>query len=124
MVILGILAAAVIFDLDGVNTQSAQAACNSDATSVETAVVAFHNNQNNTAAANEYPAAGADGQAELTHPASAHFGRPYLRTWPNNPDHYVITLDSITPGQVDVRPPGLPMPLNFDGSSQPCSSVS
>jgi general secretion pathway protein G len=123
IVFLGILAGVVVFALGGVSTQSAQAACNSDARIVETAVVAFHNNPNNTAATNQYPAAGAAGEAELTAPASAHFGGPYLRTWPNNHEYYAITLDPTAQGQVDVQPSGSPTPLNFDGSSDPCSSV-
>ena len=42
IVVLGILAATVIFALGGVTGQSAQAACNSDAKSVEVAVEAYH----------------------------------------------------------------------------------
>jgi general secretion pathway protein G len=122
MVILGILAAAVIFALDGVSTQTAQAACNSDAKSVEEAVVAFHNNPMNKTAGNQYPALGAAGQTELTAPASSHYGGPYLRTWPKNPSHYIITLDATTTGQVDVMPGGS-APMNFDGNPNPCSSV-
>jgi prepilin-type N-terminal cleavage/methylation domain-containing protein len=41
IVVLGILAATVIFALGGVTSQSAQAACNSDAKSYEVAVEAF-----------------------------------------------------------------------------------
>src|ERR1700722_4658350 len=55
IVVLGILAATVIFALSGVTGQSAQAACNSDAKTVETAVQAFIDaptNANNTAPAN------------------------------------------------------------------------
>jgi general secretion pathway protein G len=64
MVILGILAAAVIFALGDVSTQSAQAVCNSDAKSVETAVIVFHINPINKAAANQYPALRAADQRE------------------------------------------------------------
>src|ERR1700733_13765381 len=52
IVVLGILAATVVFALTGVTGQSAQAACNSDAKTVETAVQAFIDaptNANNTA---------------------------------------------------------------------------
>jgi prepilin-type N-terminal cleavage/methylation domain-containing protein len=44
IVVLGILAAIVIFSLTGVTGQSAQAACNTDAKSVETAVAAYEAN--------------------------------------------------------------------------------
>ena len=42
IVVLGILAAVVIFALGGVTGSSAQSACNADAKSVEVAVSAFH----------------------------------------------------------------------------------
>jgi prepilin-type N-terminal cleavage/methylation domain-containing protein len=122
-VILSILAAAVIFALGGVSTQSAQAACNSDAKSVETAIEAFQDNPMNKAAANQYPDLGAAGQTELTASASSNYGGPYLRTWPDSPNHYTITLDATTQGQVDVTPAGTSTPLSFDGILDPCSSV-
>jgi general secretion pathway protein G len=55
IVVLGILAATVVFALTGVTGQSAQAACTSDAKTVEVAVQAYINspdNPNNTAPAN------------------------------------------------------------------------
>jgi prepilin-type N-terminal cleavage/methylation domain-containing protein len=58
IVVLGILAATVIFALGGVTGQSAQAACNSDAKSVEVAVEAYHAAPLNTT--NAWPAAMTD----------------------------------------------------------------
>ena len=58
IVVLGILAATVIFALGGVTGQSAQAACNSDAKSVEVAVEAYHAAPLNTT--NAWPAAISD----------------------------------------------------------------
>jgi len=72
IIVLGILAAIVIFSLTGVTGQSKQAACNSDAKTVETAVSAYY------AETGAYPAA-ADWTA-LT--ATAGHG-PYLRTQPS-----------------------------------------
>ena len=51
MVVLGILAAVVMISMSGVEASSAQSACNTDAKTVESAVVAFQHNPNNTAAA-------------------------------------------------------------------------
>ena len=48
IVVLGILAATVIFALGGVTGQSVQAACNSDAKSSEVAVEAYHSAPGNT----------------------------------------------------------------------------
>ena len=88
IVVLGILAATVIFALGGVTGQSAQAACNSDAKSVEVAVEAYHAAPLNTtnawpAAINgldrhsvwrAFPATGAD-QQPLHHRASVRMRR-------------------------------------------------
>jgi prepilin-type N-terminal cleavage/methylation domain-containing protein len=49
IVVLGILAATVIFALGGFTSQSAQAACNSDAHSYEVAVAAFQDDPSNAA---------------------------------------------------------------------------
>ena len=51
IIVLGILAAIVIFSLTGVTGQSEAAACNSDAKTVETAVSAYYAENNDT-----YPA--------------------------------------------------------------------
>ena len=50
IVVLGILAATVIFALSGVTASSAVAACNSDAKSVEVAVAAFQATRQHTGA--------------------------------------------------------------------------
>lgn len=118
--VLGVLAATVIFGLSGTVSDAAVSSCNSDAKSVDSAVVAFHNNAANTADAGAYPNPSGDtpsGNSQLTAPASSHYGGPYLRTWPSSAS-YSITLDATTPGQVDVNG------SNYDGPTNPCSSVS
>jgi len=78
IVVLAILAAIVVFALGGVTGQSAVSACNSDAKSVETAISAYMANNNGSAPGS---------QSALT------TGSPqYLRTWPNNPSYYTITM--------------------------------
>jgi general secretion pathway protein G len=107
IVVLGILAATVIFALGGVTGQSAQAACNSDAKSVEVAVEAYHAAPLNTT--NAWPAA----MTDLTGTA---FGGPFLRAAPTN-THYAITLGA--GGQVLVNG------NDYDTATpQPCSTVS
>src|SRR5271165_3830408 len=76
IVVLGILAATVIFALSGVTGQSAVAACNSDGKSYEVAVAAYQNAPTNSA--NAMPAHTND----LTGNA---FGGPFLHTAANNP---------------------------------------
>jgi prepilin-type N-terminal cleavage/methylation domain-containing protein len=110
IVVLGILAATVIFALGGVTKQSAVAACNSDAKSVEVAVEAYHAAPANTAAA--WPAAI---DPDLT---GTTFGGPFLRQAPST-DHYTISLGAN--GEVDVN--GNPYDVAA-GTANPCSTVS
>jgi prepilin-type N-terminal cleavage/methylation domain-containing protein len=111
IVIIAILAATVIFALGGVTKSSAQAACDSDAKSVEVAVEAYHafpgNNDN-------WPTA----SASLTGSTN---GGPYLRTYPTNTGHYTITIAAN--GEVDVTPAGATVPVNYDSSTDPCTAV-
>ncbi len=124
IVVLGVLASVVIVALNSEAASSAQSACNADAKTVELAVETFHNDPANTAAAGQFPAVGATGQAQLTDPASDNYGGPYVRTWPSNPGHYAISLDGTVKGQVDVTPAGSVTPQNYDGAKNPCTSVS
>jgi general secretion pathway protein G len=97
IVVLGILAAIVIFSLTGVSGQSQVAACNTDAKSVETAVAAYDAQPGHNIT--DLSGGGAAAQALLW--------PTYLHTWPAATvaaNGYAITLDT-TPanaGQVDV----------------------
>jgi general secretion pathway protein G len=95
IVVLGILAAIVVFALGGVTAQSAQSACNADAKSVEIAVTAFHTNSNANPAA--WPAVSGAGVS------NGDLVPTYLRTWPNS-SHYKISIAA--GGEVDVTPTG------------------
>jgi prepilin-type N-terminal cleavage/methylation domain-containing protein len=83
IVVLGILAATVIFALGGVTGQSAQAACNSDAKSVEVALAAY-NAQNGAYPVAITTSAGA---------TSAGLVSKYLQSWPSS-TNYTITTDA------------------------------
>lgn len=86
IVVLGILAATVVFALSGVTNQSASAACSSDAKSYEVATAAFQNspqNASNTAAA---------ATNDLTGTAS---GGPFLHAAANN-TAYAIAITGDT----------------------------
>jgi type II secretory pathway pseudopilin PulG len=79
IVVLGILAAIVIFSLTGVTGQSAVAACNADAKTVEIAIDAY-NASNGT-----FP----------TDSTSLTSGTPsYLHSWPSNSKYYTIGMDT------------------------------
>ena len=90
ILVLGILAAIVIFALGGVTGQSAVAACNTDAKSVETAVAAYQAQNGNSATA----LTSAQWSAALTGTAN---GGPFLHTFPSS-SHYTISVTN-TAGQ-------------------------
>jgi prepilin-type N-terminal cleavage/methylation domain-containing protein len=112
IVVLGILAAVVIFALGGVTGQSAQSACNADAKSVEVAVEAYHTQ------VGTWPTAGATAATQLTGTASVNGTTvgPWLRTFPSNGTHYTITVAA--GGVVNVNG------NNYDTGTNPCNSVS
>jgi len=82
ILVLGILAAIVIFALGGVTAQSAKASCNTDAKSMQTAVAAYN------ATAGGYPT------------TTPQIVPTYLHTWPNS-SHYQINVVTGT-GEVDI----------------------
>jgi prepilin-type N-terminal cleavage/methylation domain-containing protein len=124
IVVLGILAATVIFALGGVTGQSAQAACNSDAKTVEIAVTAYQASPDN--ATNAWPTTMAEltgGTGALVNPAGTT--DTFLRTAPSNPA-YTISLGAA--GVVNVTPKGGTL-QNFDtqsstGTGTGCYAVS
>jgi len=88
IVVLGILAAIVIFSLTGVTGQSQVAACNTDAKSVQTAVQAYETQNSGTAPT-----------------LMSQLVGTYLHTAPTatvTSQGYAISLDATTAGQVDV----------------------
>ena len=73
IVVLGILAAIVVFSLGTITGKSAVAACEADAQQANTGIAAFY------AGTGAYPL------------LTANMSPGYLQTWPSNPNHYVIT---------------------------------
>jgi general secretion pathway protein G len=82
IVVLGILAAVVIFALGGITSKSAVAACQADGATVQTAIAAYNNlNAGSTVTTAALTAAGST---------------QYLASWPNNTSHYTFSLTSGT----------------------------
>jgi len=129
IVVLGILAAVVVFALGSVTGKGAKAACSADAKTVETAVAAFQTENPGT-------------NVTQTNVLSSSFTNgPFLRSWPSNSAHYYIGLGMTSPTapasstEVDVAPTGTftAAPgqgnaawVNFDteSSTTGCSAVS
>jgi prepilin-type N-terminal cleavage/methylation domain-containing protein len=85
IVVLGILAAVVIFALGGVTGKSAIAACQADGATISTALAAF-NTQNPGQSATVT-------STDLTmQPTTTIVGGPYLQSWPSNLPHYAYTI--------------------------------
>jgi prepilin-type N-terminal cleavage/methylation domain-containing protein len=118
IIVLGILAAIVIFSLTGVTGQSEAAACSSDAKTVQTAVAAYQ--AENPGA---LPAGFTWGNLTGVDP-SGH--GPYLHAQPTATvaqNGYLITLDATTLGQVDVTTAGGgPTPYDTGGNTL-CSNI-
>jgi len=81
IVVLGILAAVVVFALGGVTGQSVVSACQADVKTVQTAVAAFQ--------ADNPAVSTAMNSTSLT--ASALSG-PFLQSWPSNGTHYTVSV--------------------------------
>ena len=107
IIVLGILAAIVIFSLTSVTGTSQVAACNTDAKTVETAVAAYQAQNAGTAPAN-----------------MAALVPTYLHQAPNasvSGQGYAITLDATTAGQVDVTTKTVTTPTSYDTAG--CASA-
>jgi prepilin-type N-terminal cleavage/methylation domain-containing protein len=108
IVVLGILAAVVVFALGGVTSKSAKASCAADAKTVETAIAAYQAQTGLT------PTANVDTQATsvaATYSLNPTTGTDYLRSWPNNSTHYYIGIGmtgtspfAATSTEVDIAP--------------------
>ncbi len=83
IVVLGILAAIVVFALGGVTGKSVQAACQTDAKTVATGVAAFgaENPSITVAATGDWPTL-LTSQAAITTGGYTTTGYPFLQSWP------------------------------------------
>jgi prepilin-type N-terminal cleavage/methylation domain-containing protein len=129
IVILGILAAIVVFAVQNLATSSSQASCGSDQKTVETASEAYKaqvgvyptavavgaavngwTNNGPPAGTPTTPAnvitigAGAAGDAALmsTYTESGTTVGPWLKDWPSNTGHYTVGVDGLGAGTITV----------------------
>ena len=105
IVVLGILAAVVVFALGGVTGQSAVAACQADAKTVATAVAAFQADN----------PGGTPTSALLTGTTDSG---PFLQSWPaNSGANYTIGLDGTAAGNVTVTVSGATVNYSVETAS-------
>jgi general secretion pathway protein G len=113
IVVLGILAAVVIFALSGVSGKSAASSCNADAKSVEVAAEAMHTQTGN------WPLSIA---ASAT-PAPTDLVPTYLRTAPGNGNGYTVALDPAHDGTVNVTAKGNTINFDNETSTTGCNAL-
>jgi prepilin-type N-terminal cleavage/methylation domain-containing protein len=135
IVVLGILAAIVVFALSGVTGQSVTAACQSDAKTVGIAVGALE--AENPTAYQAYKTTDWDGATGVLVSSSALAGSPFLQSWPTgNMASYTITVagtdstaktsdaPAVTPSLGDVLVTGTKTGLTYDATVNPVSACS
>jgi len=108
IVVLGILAAVVVFALGSVTSKSAASACNADAKTVETAIAAFQTYNPGVTATSTL----------LT--SSTTNGGPFLKSFPSNGTHYAISIG--TGNAVMVSVPSTATAVSYD-TANPCGSA-
>jgi len=107
IVVMGILAAVVIFALGGISSKSQVSACNTDAKTVQLAVTAFQT-QNPT-----YTTA-----ISSTVLTGTSYGGPYLQSWPSSTNGYAISLSGSTAATTTVQVAiGTGAPTTYTGAS-------
>lgn len=84
IVVLGILAAVVIFSLGGITGQTAQASCAADGATLSTAIADFKTQNVNTAVT----------VSGLLNGTAANGNNPYIQSWPNNTPHYAFEFST------------------------------
>ena len=93
IVVLGILAAVVVFALGGITGKSAVSACEADGTTIQTALAAFATNNPTVTPTPALLTGNTD-------------GGPYLQSWPSNLPHYAYTLSSTGQLEIATTPAG------------------
>jgi prepilin-type N-terminal cleavage/methylation domain-containing protein len=94
IVVLGILAAVVIFALGNITGKTAVASCQADGATVSTAMQAFKTENPGVTVTQVLLTNGTD-------------GGPYIQSWPANSPHYFYQITAAGLLQVSVAPPGL-----------------
>jgi prepilin-type N-terminal cleavage/methylation domain-containing protein len=103
IVVLGILAAVVLFALGGITGKSSRAACQADGATVSSAISDLNN---------EHPELFQS--VASTSPASAEnllvgsaYGGPYISSWPSNSPHYAFTVSNAGVLMVEIGTDGV-----------------
>jgi prepilin-type N-terminal cleavage/methylation domain-containing protein len=102
IVVLGLLAAVILFALGGITGKSAQAACRADGATVSEAISDLNNQFPNVFAA----AASTSGVSAENLLLGTAYSGPYLSSWPSNAPHYAFSISSAGVLQVQIGTAG------------------
>jgi general secretion pathway protein G len=102
IIVLGILAAVVIFALGSVTGQSAIAACQADGATISSAIADFNNQNPNQAATMPLLVSG----------TPANGNNPYIQSQPQNTPHYAFEISATGQLEVSTSPPDNVDPTN------------
>jgi general secretion pathway protein G len=125
IVVLGILAAVVIFSLGGVTAQSASAACNADGKTIEIAVAAYDTQTGafpTTVAQTTPPVTAGAPITDNNTATDAGLVSGYIHTWPSNGTHYSYSLASGT-GVLSVTVGGVTTAYDSESATAGCSQA-
>ena len=105
IVVLGILAAVVIFALGGITGKSALAACQADGATVSTAMAAYNAQHPGFTNAAGTKLTGSAIQTALTTvtTTTGGSGSAYIQSWPSNSAHYTFDIVGTT---LEITPKG------------------
>jgi general secretion pathway protein G len=114
IVVLGILAAVVLYALGGIGPKSAVASCEADGSTVYTALADFNNLNTNLISmvqgsghwGNSEPTTYDDSTSADALLTNKALGGPFVQSWPNNYPHYAfqLTWEQMTTGTSDSNP--------------------
>ena len=119
IVVLGILAAVVLFALSGITQKSAQAACQADGATASEAISNLNNLHPNVFAS---VAATSPVSAENLLLGSA-YGGPFISSWPSNSTHYAFSVSSSGVLMVQIGTAGNLGPAIAYGGPSSCPST-
>jgi type II secretory pathway pseudopilin PulG len=91
IVVLGILAAVVVYAVSGITSRSAQTACQSDGGTVSSAISDLNSEHPGVFVTTASSSGAAAAESLLL---ASSYGGPYISSWPSNFPHYAFSVSS------------------------------